>query len=92
MNLWDLVGYVAAALVLAAFCMRDMVPLRIAALCSNVAFIAYGVALGLAPVWLLHALLLLMNGGRLLEAVLARPVALSQQEDDPVRARFARKR
>lgn len=49
MSLWDLVGNVAAALVLAAFCMRDMVPLRIAALCRNVAFIAYGLALGLAP-------------------------------------------
>jgi hypothetical protein len=68
MSLWDLVGYVAAALVLAAFCMREMVPLRIAALCSNLAFIAYGLALGLAPVWLLHALLLAMNGYRLLEA------------------------
>jgi hypothetical protein len=77
MSLWDTVGYVAAALVLAAFCMRDMVPLRIAALCSNVAFIAYGLALGLAPVWVLHALLLLMNGYRLLEAL--RAVAATEK-------------
>jgi hypothetical protein len=69
---WDLVGYVAAALVLSAFYMREMVPLRMAALCSNLAFIAYGLALGLAPVWLLHALLLPMNGYRLLEALRAR--------------------
>ena len=79
MGLWDLVGCVAAALVLAAFCMRDMVPLRIAALCSNVAFIAYGLALGLAPVWLLHALLLPMNGYRLLGEVRARRVPVSQR-------------
>ena len=73
MGLWDLVGYLAAALVLAAFGMRDMVPLRIAALCSNLAFIAYGLALGLEPVWLLHALLLPMNGYRLLDASRPRP-------------------
>jgi hypothetical protein len=47
MRLWDLVAYLAAALVLAAFGMREMVPLRIAALCSNLAFIAYALALGL---------------------------------------------
>lgn len=69
---WDFVGYVAATLVLSAFYMREMVPLRIAALCSNLAFIAYGLALGLALVWLLHALLLPMNGYRLLEALRAR--------------------
>jgi CRP/FNR family cyclic AMP-dependent transcriptional regulator len=74
-TLLDLVGYLAAALVLAAFCMREMVPLRIAALCSNLVFIAYGVGLDLAPVWLLHVLLAPMNGYRLLEALLARPHA-----------------
>jgi hypothetical protein len=57
-RLWDLVGYLAAALVLTAFCMREMVPLRIAALCSHLAFITYGLGLDLAPAWLLHALLL----------------------------------
>jgi len=68
----DVLGYVAAALVLSAFYMREMIPLRITAICSNIAFIAYGLALGLAPVWLLHALLLPMNGYRLLEALRAR--------------------
>jgi hypothetical protein len=74
MRLWDLVGYLAATLVLAAFCMREMVPLRIAALCSNLAFIIYGLGLDLAPVWLLHALLLPMNGCRLLEALRSRRI------------------
>jgi hypothetical protein len=73
-SLWDLVGYLAAALVLAAFWMREMVPLRIAALCSNLAFITYGLGLDLAPVWLLHALLLPMNGYRLLEALRSRRI------------------
>jgi hypothetical protein len=79
MRLWDFAGYVAAALVLAAFCMREMVPLRVVALCSNLAFIAYGLALGLVPVWLLHALLLPMNCYRLLEAMRARGASMQQK-------------
>jgi hypothetical protein len=36
------IGFVASALMLAAFGMKDMVSLRIVAICSNIAFIAYG--------------------------------------------------
>ena len=53
MTRWDAFGYVASALVLAAFYMRTMIPLRIVALCSNVAFLIYGIGLALTPVWLL---------------------------------------
>lgn len=86
MGLWELIGYVAAALVLAAFYMRDMVALRLAAMCSNLAFIAYGLGFGLAPVWLLHALLLPMNGCRLLQEFRAR----GQPEDKLTRNPTAR--
>ncbi len=65
---WDLCGYVASGLVLAAFYMKDMVPLRLAALASNLAFMAYGLALDLTPIWLLHALLVPLNGWRLVQA------------------------
>ena len=67
MTACTITGYVASALVLAAFCMKEMVPLRIVALCSNLAFIAYGLGLGLTPIWLLHAVLLPMNVWRLCE-------------------------
>jgi hypothetical protein len=87
MSLWELIGYLAAALVLAAFYMREIIPLRVAALCSNLAFIAYGLALGLGPVWLLHALLLPINSCRLLEALRSmkpnRGTARMRQERDP---------
>jgi hypothetical protein len=72
---WDACGYVASGLVLAAFTMRDMVPLRVVALLSNVAFIAYGLALGLTPIWLLHAVLVPLNAYRLVEALHRRPGA-----------------
>jgi len=65
MNAWDAVGFLAAGLVIAAFCMKDILHLRIVAVASNAAFFAYGVALGLMPVWLLHLVLLPVNLVRL---------------------------
>jgi len=62
---WNSVGYLASGLVLAAFCMKEIIPLRLVAVCSNVAFLIYGLALGLAPVWLLYAILLPINCWRL---------------------------
>lgn len=65
MNIWDAVGFLASGLVITAFCMKDIVQLRIVAVASNIAFLVYGIALGLMPVWLLHLLLLPVNLGRL---------------------------
>ena len=62
------IGYLASALVLAAFGMKDMVNLRIVAICSNFAFIAYALALRLEPVLLLHVILLPLNCWRLTQA------------------------
>lgn len=61
MNWIDGAGYVASALVLATFCMRTMVSLRIAAICSNIAFIIYAFYDGLFPVLILHLILLPLN-------------------------------
>ena len=61
----DAVGYLASGLVFAAFCMKEMIPLRVIAVCSNLAFIAYGIELDLHPIWLLHTILLPMNCLRL---------------------------
>jgi hypothetical protein len=72
MRSWDFIGYVACSLVLLTFYMKDMVTLRIAALCSNVAFLTYGIALELMPVTLLHAALMPMNMWRLLYALRER--------------------
>jgi hypothetical protein len=57
---------------LAAFGMKDMVSLRIVAICSNIAFIAYGIMLNLPPVLMLHVILLPLNGWRLMEALKQR--------------------
>ena len=63
------IGYVASALVLAAFGMKDMVNLRVVAICSNMAFIAYALLLNLLPVLILHVVLLPLNGWRLMGAL-----------------------
>jgi hypothetical protein len=48
------IGYVASALVLATFGMKDMINLRIVAICSNFAFITYALVLSLPPILILH--------------------------------------
>ncbi|MEM9757196.1 MAG: hypothetical protein AAF914_14435 [Pseudomonadota bacterium] len=57
----DIVGVLAAGLVLATFCTSNFTALRALALASNVAFISYGVVLELWPVVGLHAALLPVN-------------------------------
>ena len=74
MSICDAAGYVASALVVVAFCMRDIISLRVVALGSNVAFLTYGIGLGLVPIWLLHAILLPINGWRLWQGISWRGV------------------
>ncbi|MEM6614982.1 MAG: cyclic nucleotide-binding domain-containing protein [Pseudomonadota bacterium] len=66
----QVLGYVAGALVFAAFGMKTMIPLRITAIASNVAFLAYALIEGLTPILVLHGLLLPLNIFRMVELVL----------------------
>ncbi len=65
MTAFEPTGYLASMLVLATFCMRDMVALRAVAIASNAAFITYGAMADIGPVLLLHLLLLPVNVLRL---------------------------
>ena len=67
MVLVDILGWIAVALTLAAFSMRTMLPLRIAAIGANVFFIAYGALAEVYPNLVLHLLLLPFNLYRLSE-------------------------
>ena len=69
MNAYEPVGYLASLLVLATFCMRDMLSLRVVAIASNIAFISYGALAEISPVLLLHVVLLPVNMLRLSESV-----------------------
>jgi hypothetical protein len=76
MNTWDAIGYVASTLVLTAFGMKSIIPLRVVAMCSNLVFIIYGLGLGLSPIWSLHAALLPLNAWRFVEALGVRKLKL----------------
>ena len=65
----NLIGYMAASLVLATFCMRSMSALRLIALASNLAFMAYGYLADLMPVLILHLVLFPVNAYRLLQLI-----------------------
>ena len=60
-------GWFSAALSLVTFSMKMMIPLRTAAICSNMASITYGLSLGLYPGIVLNAVLLPFNIYRLVE-------------------------
>jgi hypothetical protein len=63
----DIIGYVASALVLATFSMRSMRSLRLVAIASNLAFIAYAAIDNMPPILILHSILLPMNAARLIQ-------------------------
>jgi hypothetical protein len=75
----DWLGWLAAGLVLATFCMRGMAALRLTAIASNLAFMAYGASSGIAPVLTLHALLLPLNLLRLCQAWQGLPPSLNPE-------------
>jgi CRP/FNR family cyclic AMP-dependent transcriptional regulator len=58
-------GYLASLLVFCTFYMKTMLPLRGVAIASNLAFMTYGLAGGLYPVFILHLVLLPLNCLRL---------------------------
>jgi CRP-like cAMP-binding protein len=64
----ELAGYLACMLVFMTFCMRRLLPLRLLAIASNLAFILYALLAGLMPILLLHATLLPLNLWRGIEA------------------------
>ena len=65
MSIAEGLGYLASLLVFTTFCMKTMVPLRMVAILSNVAFMLYAYFEQLYPVLILHLILLPLNIYRL---------------------------
>ena len=83
-------GYLASLLVFSTFCMKTMIPLRVVAIVSNLAFMAYGLLGDVLPVFFLHALLLPLNVLRLREMqTMIRRVREAARGDLSMRARRA---
>jgi hypothetical protein len=83
MRLVDCTGYIASLLVFLTFYMKDVVPLRVMALFSNVAFLVYGGALHLWPVVLLHGALIPINICRLASEVRTTQTAQAAKTNPP---------
>lgn len=84
-NAVDVIGYAAALLVLSTFYMRTMIPLRCAAIASNVVFLSYGYLAQLQPVFLLHLSLLPLNGWRLFQILrLLKSIKAHRSGDMPI--------
>jgi len=63
----DVVALAAVLTNIAAYAMRTMIPLRVAAISTNVLFIAYSAMSGIVPTLVLHAILLPLNTYRLIQ-------------------------
>ena len=61
----EIIGYVASALVVGTFTMKNMLWLRYVAVLSNFGFLAYGLLGELWPVFGLHLILLPLNLARI---------------------------
>ncbi len=84
----DAFGYLAAAAVFLAFSMKTMLSLRLVAIASNIAFIAYGLAAHLMPILLLHGFLLPLNILRLIQIQRFARVAAKASAVAPGTERF----
>jgi CRP/FNR family cyclic AMP-dependent transcriptional regulator len=86
-------GWLSAALVFSSFFMKTMVPLRMVAICSNIAFMTYAL-LGLRygvfgrvyPILVLHASLLPLNTIRLRQQKALIGAVREASEDDTIRS------
>jgi hypothetical protein len=85
MTCLDALGYLAAGLVLATFCAKSMLRLRILAIGSNLAFLTYAIGAGLWPILLLHAVMLPLNLLRLRQVIGELSPEPGLDSDTPIR-------
>ncbi len=76
----DGIGYVASALVLLTFVMKEIRALRAVALLSNVAFVTFGLTHGIMPIVYLHSILFPVNVIRLRQTMRSSPIADREQQ------------
>jgi CRP/FNR family cyclic AMP-dependent transcriptional regulator len=75
-------GYLASFLVFATFCMKTMIPLRVAAISSNIVFIVYSSYDGLYPILILHSVLLPLNVARTMQMLRLRRLVQKAAKGD----------
>ena len=82
MSMVTIIGFIAAGLSIATLSMKTMIPLRVVAIASHVAFAVYGALLPSIPTLVLHAVLFPLNIYRLRGMLkLIREVKAASQGD-----------
>jgi len=78
----DMIGWAAALMTFAAYAMKTMLPLRLAAICSNILFIVFGFTSAAIPILVLHGILLPFNCFRLAQILqLSRRIRMVRSEN-----------
>ena len=80
----EMFGYLAAGLLLLTFFMQRMTALRAVAIAASIAWVIYGWADHIYPVFCLHMILLPLNGTRLCQAL--RAAVPAKAEAAPARS------
>lgn len=75
------IGFLAASCVFVTFCMQSMVALRSIGIFSNILFITYSYGSHLAPILILHSLLLPINCYSLMRLLAGRQFAVSARQN-----------
>jgi hypothetical protein len=78
----DVVGYLAAPLMIGTFAMRMMIPLRVCGIAASALFIAFGYLSRNYPVLILHLILLPFNAFRLYQMVQLTRQVIEASEGD----------
>jgi hypothetical protein len=75
------IGFLAASCVFLTFCMQSMVALRSIGIFSNILFITYSYGSHLAPILILHSLLLPINCYSLMRLLAGRQFAATVRQN-----------
>ncbi len=79
----DLIGYFGGGITLLSISLKTMIPLRVGAVCGNLGFMTFGFLAGSYPTLILHALLLPLNGLRLVQMIrLVREIRETSSENN----------
>ncbi|HVL58017.1 MAG TPA: cyclic nucleotide-binding domain-containing protein [Burkholderiaceae bacterium] len=82
MTVIEILGYVGAAVIIATYSMKTMIPLRTFGIVGNCIFIVYGFSAAAYPTMVLHLVLLPLNSVRLYQMLqLVKKVAAAAQGD-----------
>jgi hypothetical protein len=90
MSGFEWIGYLASGSVFLAFTMKGIVMVRLFALCSNFAFLTYGIGLHLFPIAALHLALIPVNCWRLWQVLPRVDQSASNRDTNTIPRRYIR--